>query len=44
MVIDLVDCTGNFKTHARQRNKWFNEEDYDIQQLKIQMYDDPYLN
>ena len=44
VVVDLVDKTGNFPKHARTRNKWYTEEDYDIQNLKVQLYDEDKLN
>lgn len=44
MVVDLVDKTGNFTKHASERNKWYAGEDYDVQKLKIQLYDDQQLN
>ncbi len=44
MVIDFVDKTGNFQKHSKERIKWYKSENYDIQELKIQLYDDPKLN
>jgi superfamily II DNA or RNA helicase len=44
MVVDFVDTTGNFQKHSKERLKWYKGEKYDIQNLKIQIYDDPKLN
>ena len=44
MVIDVVDRTGNFYKHSRERVKWYRTENYDIQNLKVQLYDDEKLN
>jgi len=42
-VIDFVDQTGNFVNHSRERNKWFKEENYIIQQHKVELLGKPEL-
>lgn len=44
MVVDLVDKTGNFSKHASERNKWYTDENYEIQNLAINLYDEQNLN
>lgn len=44
MVVDIVDKTGNFGSHSNERNKWYKEENYDIQSVKLQIYDDDAIN
>lgn len=43
MVIDFVDQTGNFVNHSRERNKWFKEENYIVQQHKVELLGNPKL-
>ncbi len=40
MVIDFVDCFGNFQNQARTRAKFYKQEDYEIQDLKLPLGDD----
>ena len=35
IVVDLVDQCGNFPKHAKQRANFYQDEDYEIQDLKI---------
>lgn len=44
MVVDIVDKTGNFGSHSNERNKWYKDEDYDVQSIKLQIYDDEAMN
>ncbi len=44
LVIDMVDKTGNFEKHSKERIKWYKSEQYDIQELRVQLYDDSKLN
>jgi superfamily II DNA or RNA helicase len=37
MVIDIVDHTGNYPNHSKQRNKWYKEEKYIIHQSEIDL-------
>lgn len=39
MIIDIVDNTGNFKNHSRERDKWFLTEDYIIHDHKVEFLD-----
>jgi superfamily II DNA or RNA helicase len=43
MIIDIVDNTGNFPNHSRERNKWFTEEDYIIHDHTVELLDSPDL-
>jgi superfamily II DNA or RNA helicase len=40
MIIDIVDHTGNFPNHSRERDKWFTEEDYIIHDHTVELFDD----
>jgi len=40
MIVDIVDKTGNFGSHATERNKWYKDEQYDIQTVRLSLYDD----
>lgn len=40
MVIDLVDCTGNYDRHSKERDTWYTEEGYIIQSHSHNL-DDP---
>jgi superfamily II DNA or RNA helicase len=40
MIIDIVDHTGNFPNHSRERDKWFIEEDYIIHDHTVELFDD----
>lgn len=37
IVIDPVDNVGNFSKHSSERDKWFNEEDYVLQPLGVEL-------
>lgn len=37
LVIDLVDHTGNYVKHSKERNKWFKEENYVIQEHTVEL-------
>lgn len=37
IVVDLVDHTGNFTNHARERDKWYREEGYVIQKYRVNL-------
>jgi superfamily II DNA or RNA helicase len=41
LVIDLVDNTGNYVKHSRERDKWYTEEGYMIQEDMLQLLDNP---
>jgi superfamily II DNA or RNA helicase len=43
MIIDIVDNTGNFPNHSRERNKWFTEEDYIIHDHTVELLGNPDL-
>lgn len=43
LVIDLVDNTGNYVKHSKERDKWYREEDYEIQEREVELLDDPTL-
>jgi hypothetical protein len=43
MIIDIVDNTGNFPNHSRERNKWFAEEDYIIHDHTVELINDTEL-
>lgn len=37
MVVDIVDGCGNFPRHATERNKWYQEEKYQVQHAKLDL-------
>ena len=37
MIIDIVDNTGNFPNHSRERDKWFTDEDYVIHDHTVEL-------
>lgn len=43
LVIDFVDHTGNFPNHSRERDKWFREEEYIIQEHTVELLGNPML-
>jgi superfamily II DNA or RNA helicase len=40
MVIDLVDNTGNYIKHSKERDKWYKEENYVVQDRTIELQGD----
>lgn len=40
LVIDLVDNTGNYVKHSKERDKWYLDENYVIQERAIQLLGD----
>lgn len=40
MVIDIVDNTGNYVRHSKERDKWYREEGYAIQERAFQLLGD----
>lgn len=42
-VVDLVDNTGNFKRHFKEREDWYNEEDYLVQEREVELLGDSSL-
>lgn len=40
MVVDLVDNTGNYVKHSKERNKWYLEEGYVIQDHRLELLGD----
>ena len=40
LVIDLVDNTGNYVKHSRERDKWYKDEGYVIQQETVELIGD----
>ena len=41
LVIDLVDNTGNYVNHSRERVKWYKEEEYIIHEGRAELNGDP---
>lgn len=37
LVVDLVDNTGNYEKHSDERDLWYNDEDYIIQESSINL-------
>lgn len=40
IVVDLVDNTGNYVKHSKERDKWYKEEGYVIQEHRLELLGD----
>ena len=43
LVIDLVDNTGNYVKHSKERDKWYDSESYIIQERELELLGQPEL-